>query len=155
MPPRLRLFYSLLTAGLLFIPVVALYSELSKRSDIWWTPPALAASLTESQDRVQVYVRGKPLDALLNEGKLRITEETGSHPLGASEISLRFNNWIGSASHACQFSCSTRLHAVPVRCSFLLSPPGVLRIEARRPHHESRCSRSWLVLITLSVRGFP
>ena len=93
MPPRLRLFYSLLTAGLLFIPVVALYSELSKRSDIWWTPPALAASLTESQDRVQVYVRGKPLDALLNEGKLRITEETGSPTLGASEISLRFNNW--------------------------------------------------------------
>ncbi len=93
MPPRLRLFYSLLTAGLLFIPVVALYSELSKRSDIWWTPPALAGSLTESQDRVQVYVRGKPLDALLNEGKLRITEETGSPTLGASEISLRFNNW--------------------------------------------------------------
>ncbi len=93
MPPRLRLFYSLLTAGLLFIPVVALYSELSKRSDIWWTPPALAGSLTESQDRVQVYVRGKPLDALLNEGKLRITEETGSHTLGASEISLRLNNW--------------------------------------------------------------
>ncbi len=93
MPPRLRLFYSLLTAGLLFIPVVALYSELSKRSDIWWTPPALAGSLTESQDRVQVYVRGKPLDALLNEGKLRITAETGSHTLGASEISLRLNNW--------------------------------------------------------------
>ncbi len=93
MPPRLRLFYSLLTAGLLFIPVVAIYSELSKRSDIWWTPPALAGSLTESQDRVQVYVRGKPLDALLNEGKLRITEETGSHTLGASEISLRLNNW--------------------------------------------------------------
>ena len=93
MPPRLRLFYSLLTAGILFIPVVALYSELSKRSDIWWTPPALAASLTESQDRVQVYVRGKPLDAVLNEGKLRITEETGSHTVGASEISLRFNNW--------------------------------------------------------------
>jgi len=93
MPPRLRLFYSLLTAGLLFIPVVALYSELSKRSDIWWTPPAMAASLTESQDRVQVYARGKPLDALLNEGKLRITEETGSPTLGASEISLRFNNW--------------------------------------------------------------
>ena len=58
MPPRLRLFYSFLTAGLLFIPVVALYSELSKRSDIWWTPPALAGSLTESQDRVQVYARG-------------------------------------------------------------------------------------------------
>ena len=93
MPPRLRLFYSLLTAGLLLIPVVALYSELSKRSDIWWTPPPMAASLTESQDRVEIYVRGKPLGALLNEGKLRIAEETGSATVGASEISLRFNNW--------------------------------------------------------------
>jgi len=36
MPPRLRLFYSILTASLLFIPVVALYSELSR------TPPANA-----------------------------------------------------------------------------------------------------------------
>ena len=56
MPPRLRLFYSFLTAGLLLIPVVALYSELSKRSDIWWTPPPMAASLTESRDRVEIYV---------------------------------------------------------------------------------------------------
>ena len=93
MPPRLRLFYSLLTAGLLLIPVVALYSELAKRSDIWWTPPPMASSLTESQDRLEIYVRGKPLGALLNEGKLRITDETGSGTLGASEISLRFNNW--------------------------------------------------------------
>ena len=93
MPPRLRLFYSLLTAGLLLIPVVALYSELSKPSDIWWTPPPMASSLTESQDRVEIYVRGKPLGALLNDGKLRITDETGPGTLGASEISLRFNNW--------------------------------------------------------------
>jgi len=34
MPPRLRVFYSLFTASLLLIPVVALYSELSRRSDI-------------------------------------------------------------------------------------------------------------------------
>ena len=54
MPPRLRLFYSLLTAGLLVIPVIALYSELSKRSDIRWTPLPIAASLTESQDRVEI-----------------------------------------------------------------------------------------------------
>ncbi|PYP58229.1 MAG: hypothetical protein DMD40_05925 [Gemmatimonadetes bacterium] len=44
MPTRLRVFYSLLTGALLFIPVVALYSELAKRSDIWWTPPPSALS---------------------------------------------------------------------------------------------------------------
>jgi len=54
MPPRLRLFYSILTASLLLIPVVALYSELSKRSDIWWTPPANGPSLTERGDFVRV-----------------------------------------------------------------------------------------------------
>src|SRR6266511_2156854 len=53
MPPRLRVFYSVLTAALLFIPVVALYSELSKRSDIWWTPPSMALSLADSKDRVR------------------------------------------------------------------------------------------------------
>ncbi len=35
MPPRIRLFYSALTLALLFIPAVALYSELSRRPDIW------------------------------------------------------------------------------------------------------------------------
>ena len=36
MPTRLRVFYSLFTAALLFIPLVALYSELAKRPDISW-----------------------------------------------------------------------------------------------------------------------
>ena len=54
MPTRLRVFYSLLTAALLFIPVVALYSELAKRSNICGTPPPNALSLTESGDRVGV-----------------------------------------------------------------------------------------------------
>src|SRR5438552_1355732 len=49
MPPRLRLFYSGLTLGLLLIPAVALYSELARRSDIWWTPPAMASTLGQSR----------------------------------------------------------------------------------------------------------
>ena len=93
MPTRLRLFFSLLTAGLVLIPAAALYGELSRRSDIWWTPPAMALSLTESQDRVEIYVRGKPLGALVNAGQLRITDDSGSSALRESEIGLRFNNW--------------------------------------------------------------
>jgi len=53
----------------------------------------MALSLTESQDRVEIYVRGKPLGALVNAGQLRMTDGSGSIALRESEIGLRFNNW--------------------------------------------------------------
>jgi len=93
MPPRLRVFYSLLTAALLLIPIVALYSELARRSDIWWTPPALALSLTESRDRVQIFAEGRPLETLLEQKQVSITDGAASHVLTTQEIGLRFNNW--------------------------------------------------------------
>jgi len=93
MPPRLRLFYSLLTGALLLIPIVALYSELSKRSDIWWTPATNPLSLNESKDRVEIYVRGRPLGTLLEQGRISVTDSAGSHVLNAQEIAVRLNNW--------------------------------------------------------------
>jgi len=93
MPPRLRVFYSLLTASLLLIPIVALYSELASRSDIWWTPPASALSLTESKDRVQIFAEGRPLETLLERKQVSITDGAASHVLTTQEIGLRFNNW--------------------------------------------------------------
>ena len=92
MPRRLRIFYSVLTASLLLIPLVALYSELSKRPDIWWTPPAMAVSLAESRDRVEIYARGRPLDTLVAQGQVSITDGAGSRLLRAEEIGIRFNN---------------------------------------------------------------
>ena len=93
MPLRLRFFFSVLTGALLLIPALALYRELSQRSDIWWTPPLMALSLAESQDRVQIYVRGKPLGPLLAARQLLVANEPGSSPVGADDIGLRFNNW--------------------------------------------------------------
>ena len=43
---------------LFFIAAVPLYSELSRRSDIWWTPHAMIAPFAESKDRVEIYARG-------------------------------------------------------------------------------------------------
>jgi len=93
MPSRLRVFYSLLTAALLLIPIVALYSELARRSDIWWTPPASALSLTESKDRVQIFAEGRPLETLLEQKRVSIADGASSHVLTTQEIGLRFNNW--------------------------------------------------------------
>ena len=93
MPSRLRLFYSGLTLGLLLIPAVALYSELARRSDIWWTPPAMASTLGDSRDRVEIYMGDKPLAARLTAQQLWIRDETGSRVVSADEIRVRFNNW--------------------------------------------------------------
>ena len=93
MPPRLRLFFSIMTGSLLLIPALALYRELSRRPDIWWTPPPMALSLNESQDRVRIYARGKSLGALLEAKQLWIKEDAGSSALDPREVGLRLNNW--------------------------------------------------------------
>ena len=93
MPPRIRLFFSALSVMLFFIAAVPLYSELSRRSDIWWTPHAMIAPFAESKDRVEIYARGKPLAALLGAGQLRIAVDDGCSVVAPSEVGLRFNNW--------------------------------------------------------------
>ena len=93
MPPRIRVLYSSLAVVLFFIAAVPLYRDLSRPTDIWWTPRTMLVPLTASQDRVEIYARGRPLRTLLDAGQLRIADETGSSVLAASEVGLRFNNW--------------------------------------------------------------
>ncbi len=92
MPPRMRMFYAAMTFVLLFIPAVALFSQLNRRSDIWWTPQTLALSVSESADRVRVYVRGKPLGSLLDAGQLRLAD-TPESVLSINDVRFRLNNW--------------------------------------------------------------
>jgi len=93
MPPRNRMFFAVLMLVLLLIPAVALFTELSRRSDIWWTPPAMLVPLADGADRVQVHVRGKPLTALLNGGQLRLADNASTSVVSAKDVGLRFNNW--------------------------------------------------------------
>src|SRR5213594_2198586 len=93
MPPRIRFLYSSLSVTVFLIAAVPLYTELARRSDIWWTPHAMLVPLVESTDRVEIYARGRPLAVLLQAGQLRIAEGGGSGTLTTSDIGLRFNNW--------------------------------------------------------------
>lgn len=93
MPPRTRFFQSSLAITVFLIVAVRLYGEFSGRSDIWWTPRTMLVPLGESQNRVEIYIRGRPLRALLEAGQLRIADQAGSSMLAASEVGLRFNNW--------------------------------------------------------------
>src|SRR4051812_46992721 len=93
MPPRVRMVFAILTLALFLIPAIALYRELSRRADIWWTPLPLMVPLTEAADRVEVYVRGKPVGALLDAGQLRVVDGGSGNAVAAGEIGIRFNNW--------------------------------------------------------------
>jgi hypothetical protein len=93
MPPRLRLFFLVFTAALFLIPAVSLVSELTRRSDIWWTPRTMIVPLGESKDRVEIYARGTLLDSLIQAGTLRIVRDGDTTVVRTSDIGLRFNNW--------------------------------------------------------------
>ena len=93
MPLHLRLIFGTITAVLLLIPGLGLYRELAQRNDIWWTPPGMAVSLAESQDRVQIFIRGKALGALLTAGQLRLADEGGAGAVTPADLKFRFNNW--------------------------------------------------------------
>ena len=92
MPARVRMIFAVMTGALFLIPVVSLYRELTRRTDIWWTPMALLVPLTESTDRVVVYARGTPLRTLIDAGQLRLTDADSARVLGTSDIGFRFNN---------------------------------------------------------------
>jgi len=93
MPPRLRLFFLVFTAALFLIPAVSLVSELTRRSDIWWTPRTMIVPLGESKDRVEIYARGRLVDSLIQAGTLRIVRDGDTTVVRTSDIGLRFNNW--------------------------------------------------------------
>jgi hypothetical protein len=82
-----------MTATLFFIAAMPLYRSLSRRPDIWWTPPAMSMSLTESTDRVVINARGRPLAALLETGQVQLVEDGRTSVLAPGEVRLRFNNW--------------------------------------------------------------
>lgn len=93
MPPRLRRLFLGLLAALFCIPAVTLFSALSRRPDIWWTPAPLALSLVDSKDRVEIYARGQPLGRLVQQRRLSIIDSGEPQVLTEREVGLRFNNW--------------------------------------------------------------
>ena len=93
MPPRIRFLYASLAVVFFCIAAVPLYRELSRPADIWWTARTMLVPLTGSQDRVEIYARGKRLLTLIEAGQLRIADDTGVSVVAATEVGLRFNNW--------------------------------------------------------------
>ena len=93
MPPRVRTTFVVMLLALLLLPALGLIRELSRPSDIWWTPKPLAVSLSESAKRVEVVVRGRSLRPLVDEGQIRLSADSAAPVVAAGDLTFRFNNW--------------------------------------------------------------
>ena len=82
-----------LAAMFLTMSIPRLASFFGERSDIWWTPLPLAVTPMEAKDRVEVYVRGEPLERALDSGSLLVKSGAGVAPLTAADVKFRLNNW--------------------------------------------------------------
>ena len=92
--PRMMVVYSFIFSGMLLLgSVPRLVGFMLERSDIWWTPKAMAVPLAESGDRVEIYVRGTMLQRLLDTGQVQLKTGAGSQALTSRDVGLRFNNW--------------------------------------------------------------
>jgi hypothetical protein len=82
-----------LAAMFLVMSVPRLASFFGERSDIWWTPLPMALTPTEANDRVQIFVRGEPLERALESGSLLVKSGAEVVPVTAADVRLRLNNW--------------------------------------------------------------
>jgi hypothetical protein len=89
---RARKFWLTFGIVILAIPASHVFRFFTQRSDIWWTPKALAVPLAESADRVEIYVQGQLLQEQLAAQRLQVLTERGSATLRVGDVALRFNN---------------------------------------------------------------
>jgi len=87
-----RKLWLVLGIVVLLIPASHLFRFLTQRSDIWWTPKALAVPLAESTDRVEIYVQEQPLQEQVKMQRLQVLTDRGPATLSVADVTLRFNN---------------------------------------------------------------
>src|ERR1700687_1642602 len=84
--------YLLVFGGSFFlVSCIQLVRFYAQRDDIRWTPIASPLSLEQSRDRVELYVRGVPLQNALQSGRLQLGD-SGPTAITASDIGIRLNN---------------------------------------------------------------
>lgn len=83
--------YLLTFGGIFFLTSsMQLIRFFTDRDDIWWTPMTSPLSLGEAHDRVEVYVRGEPLERALRSGRLQLALE--GRALTTADVGIRVNN---------------------------------------------------------------
>ena len=92
MPLRIRLLFMTLNLVLFVSAALPIVRELTRRTDIWWTPRTMLVPLAQGANRVEIYVRDRPLTTLVQSGEIQLVNPGGASHLAPGDIGLRFNN---------------------------------------------------------------
>lgn len=86
--------YGILIAGIIMLFVFGsqLTIVIFQPDDIWWTPASMKLSMEESKDRVDIYIKDKPLEDILDNEKLILKTDAESVELKNADITFRLNN---------------------------------------------------------------
>ena len=74
---------------LAFAVAMAVQLSRSMREDFYWTPPELAPSLSEVDDRIEVLIDGEPVDRLIAANGLLRADGSA---VGGDDVAVRFND---------------------------------------------------------------
>ena len=85
-------YLMILGSAFLLVSAGRLIHFAMERSDIWWTPASLAVPLSDSRDRVEVYVDGSRLEDEVGAGHVLLSKDSHATPLTADRVTFRFNN---------------------------------------------------------------
>ena len=132
MPTRIRLLFSTMTLTLLLTAAIPLFTELSRPKDIWWTPHGMLVPLAQSTDRVEVYVRGKPIATAIEAGEVQIAGDGGSGALSTNDVAFRFNNWDRVRAERLPLQLVRASACGALACLFLLILTGRLAYRGER-----------------------
>jgi hypothetical protein len=95
MKVRTRPNYGILAGGLIltFVFGTQLLMLYLQRDDIWWTPETKLVNLSDSANRVDVYMKNERLVDLLDGHMLWVGEGDDLVAVSNNDIGFRFNNW--------------------------------------------------------------
>jgi hypothetical protein len=81
--------YLLIFGGVFSVVSLAhIWTWVSLPDDIWWTPQAMALTLSDAHERVEVYVRGAPFRRELEAGRVLL----GGERVVPEDVRVRLNN---------------------------------------------------------------
>ena len=88
-------YRQILIAGMIMLLVFGshLATVIFQSDNIWWTPMSMKLSIDDSSDRVEVFIKEKPLVDILNDGGLMIQDKSEITTVNNADISFRFNNY--------------------------------------------------------------
>lgn len=89
----IRRFFILMGGLFGLIAAIQIWRLMTISPDRFWMPPEQAPAAQEMADRIQILVRGEPLEKAIGAGSLQLVRNGAAAPLTNEDVRLRLNEF--------------------------------------------------------------